>query len=243
MWEHCKNYVEDCYDGAGKPCQFLDWEGDHWCHKNLIEFYLEKVFNNLKNRPKTDESITFIVGNPEEYVIDKVALEKLGYKVDLQEREHDFDMFMEQMRRADVLADYVYTEKVGFNLPIKEEKDINAAGSMTTLYSDCRNLGLLNYLNFAQISLYKKIIVVYGGNADLIDKLLASGAVVIASEDYVDVNWRFVDLIINFNSKINCYPIHCPVVDIANECINIENREVIQDAHLLNILGILEQLW
>ena len=243
MWEHCKNYVEDCYDGSGKPCKFLDWEGDHWCHKNLVEFYLEKVFNNLKKRPEIGERFTFIVGNPDNYVIDKITLEKLGYVVDIQERECDLEMFREQVRRADVMSEYVYTENLGIAVPVREEKDINAAGSMTALYSDCTNLGLLNYLNFAEIGLYKKIVVVYGGNADLIDKLLASGAVVIASEDYVDVNWQYTDLVINFNSKINCYPIHCPVIDIANKCINIDGREVVLDCHLFNILGILEQLW
>lgn len=243
MWEHCKNYVEDCHDGIGKPCQFLDWGGDHWCHKNLVEFYLEKVFNNLKKHAPIEERITFIVGNPDKYAIDKLALEQLGYKVDIQERAYELELYQEQVRRADVLADYVYVEKMGFDLPLRPEKDLNAAASLMSLYSDCRNLGLLNYLNFAQIDVYKKIVVVYGGNADLIDALLASGSVVIASDEYVDVNWRYTDLVINFNSKINCYPIHCPVIDIANKCINTDNREVVQDCHLFNILGILEQLW
>lgn len=242
MYNYCKNYVEDCCDAQGKPCQFLG--EDNWCHKNMVEFYLEKVFNNLKkNHVPTEERIIFIVGLPEDYSIEKIALEKLGYNVEIQERAGELEEFREQMRRADVLADYVYTEEIGVETFIRPEKNLNAAGTYISYFSRCRNVGLMNYLNFAQIHLYGKKVVVYGDDIDLVDKLIAAGAVVISSNRYVDLNWQCIDLIINLNSEINCYPIHFPVIDIANKCINIDNREVVQDCHLLNTVGILEQLW
>ena len=241
MYDICKNYVEDCCNDV-EACPFLG--EDHWCHKNLVEYYLEKVFNIHKKDEK--KKFIYIVKNLAWYEqIDALVLRKLGHEVEVQERANDFT---EQLRRADATADYVYVEKDLFDedgyLILRTGKNINAVGLDYHIHRDCRNYGLMNFLEFNQIPLYKKRVLVYGYDVDLIDQLIAAGAIVTVSTNK-DLESRNFDLIIALRKEkpLNCYPIHIPVIDIAQCTINTDMREVIKDCHWFNVLGVLEQIW
>ena len=241
MFDICKNYVEDCCNDLG-PCPFLG--DDHWCHKNLVEYYLEKVFNINKN--KSSKYFIYIVDNPSYYEqIDGLVLKRLGHEVTFQKKASDFG---EQLRQADALADYVYVEKELFDdngyLMLRASKNINAVGVDMHVHTNCRNLGLINFLNFNQNKLFKKKVLVYGDDIDLVDKLVAAGAVVTVTTN-MNIEHRDYDLIIVLEKEkpLNCYPIHIPVIDVANACINIESRDVVLDCHWFNVLGVLEQIW
>ena len=244
MYEYCKHFVEDCYDGQGSPCKFYDMKGDHWCHKDLVEYYLEKVFNINKNRPSL--KISYLVDSPTQFEkTDGLVLRKLGHDVTIQKKTNNF---LEDLRRADVLADFVYVEKDEYTqnmlLPLRPKKNINAAGVDLHIHTDCRNLGLINFLSFNENQLYGKKVLVYGNDLDLVKKLMACGASVFLSEQ-MTMESRNFDLIIALerDKTLNCYPIHIPVIDVAKCCIHTEGREVVQDCHWFNVLGVLEQLW
>ena len=241
MYDICKNYIEDCCNDV-EACPFLG--EDHWCHKNLVEHYLEQMFNIHKDRPK--KNFIYIVRDPNYYeMTDALVLRKLGHEVEVQERANDF---AEQLRRADATADYVYVEKDLFDedgyLMLRASKNINAVGMDYHIYTDCRNLGLINFLDFNQIPLYQKRVLIYGNDLDLVEKLVALGAIVTISTNK-DLESRNFDLIIALEKEksLNCYPVHIPVVDIAKCCINMDMREVIIDCHWFNVLGVLAQIW
>lgn len=242
MYEYCKNFIEDCCDANGKPCEFLG--KDNWCHKNMVEHYLEQVFNNHKN--KASKKFIYIVKNPHQYEqTDALVLRKLGHNVEIQERAQDF---AEQLRRADATADYVYVEKDLFDedgfLVLRPTKNINGVGLDYHFHTDCRNLGLINFLDFDKISLYKKRVLIYGNDLDLVEKLIALGAIVTISTNK-NLESRDFDLIIALDKEnsLNCYPVHIPVIDIARCCINTDMREVVSDCHWFNVLGVLAQIW
>jgi len=241
MYDICKNYVEDCCNDLG-ACPFLG--EDHWCHKNLVEYYLEKVFNIHKTKDK--KKFVYIVKDPSWYEqVDALVLRKLGHEVVIQEKSNNFP---EQLRQADVMADYVYVEKDLFSddafLMLRASKNINAAGTDLHFHTDCRNLGLMNFLSFNQIPLYRQRVLIYGDDMDLVEKMVAAGAIVTVSTNK-DLESRNYDLIIAIekDGPLNCYPVHIPVVDIARCTINTEMREVINDCHWFNVLGVLEQIW
>ena len=243
MYDICKNYVEDCCNDV-EACPFLG--EDNLCHKDLVEYYLEKIYNIHKSLNHNNKKIIYIVKNPQEYErTDKLVLETLGYKVEIQKKHNNF---YDQLRRADSNGDYVYVEKDIFDengyYVLRPSKNINAAGPDFHVFTDCRNLGLINFLNFNRNLVYGQRVLIYGNDLDLIEKLIALGAIVTVSTNK-NLESRNYDLIIVLekNSSLNCYPIHVPVIDIANCAINTEGREVIQDCRWFNILGVLEQIW
>ena len=222
---------------------------------------VEKVLKNfIKNNSKNNtagEAITFLVNNASKYSIDAFVLKELGFKVNIQEWENNIlEDKLEQMRRADALADYVYVEKDLWtesfdDFPIRPEKDINnIANRKTGNFSDCRIGGFNSYLDYENFSCWGKYIVVFGEDVDLVDMLRIKGATVTMVNPLVQpfgMNFYNVDMIIvlpNYSKGINAYPVRVPIINCGGRVINAANRDVVSDTHLFRILGIMEQiLW
>ena len=243
MYDICKNYVEDCCNDI-EACPYLG--EDNLCHKNLVEHFLEKVFNVHKTASSEKKKFVYIVKNPQLCeMTDALVLRKLGHEVTIQEKQNNF---YDQLRRAEVLADYVYVEEDLFDesgfLALPASRNINAVGPDFHFFTNCRNLGLINFLDFNDFPLYQKRVLIYGEDEDLVKKLVALGAIVTISTNK-DLESRNFDLIIALekDGPLNCYPVHIPVIDIAKCCINMEMREVISDCHWFSVLGVLGQIW
>ena len=243
MYDICKNYVEDCCNDT-EACPYLG--EDHLCHKNLVEHFLEKVFHVHEAASSEKKKFIYIVKNPQFYeMTDALVLRKLGHEVTIQEKQNNF---YDQLRRAEVLADYVYVEEDLFDesgfLALPASRNINAVGPDFHFFTNCRNLGLINFLDFNDFPLYQKRVLIYGEDEDLVKKLVALGAIVTISTNK-DLESRNFDLIIALEKEkpLNCYPVHIPVIDIAKCCINTELREVVYDCHWFSVLGVLGQIW
>ena len=243
MYDICKNYVEDCCNDI-EACPYLG--EDNLCHKNLVEHFLEKVFNVHKTASSEKKKFVYIVKNPQLCeMTDALVLRRLGHEVTIQEKQNNF---YDQLRRAEVLADYVYVEEDLFDetgyLALPASRNINAAGPDFHFFTNCRNLGLINFLDFNDIPLYQKRVLIYGEDEDLVKKLVALGAIVTISTNK-NLESRNFDLIIALekDEPLNCYPVHIPVIDVAKCCINTEMREVVSDCHWFSVLGVLGQIW
>lgn len=220
---------------------------------NKVENCLEKMYKIAKENP-TGEKIIFLVKNTSDYLVDGYILEKLGYEVEIQEWEDDIlnENKIEQVRRADVLADYVYIEEDSLTkvakLPIRPEKDINGVNGTFAEKANCYNVGLDCYLNYENFNLYGKHVTIMGLDNDLVDRLTSSGATVTIINPYVRPSGMTLNatslLIIlpNYKEKVNVYPIHIPVIDCGGRCINTENRNVITDTEFFRVIGMMVQM-
>lgn len=196
-----------------------------------------------KNHEATDEKIIFLVTNPSEYLNDGFTLKKFGYDVEFQEWESEYyEERLEQMRRADVLADYVYVEEALWvdedEIPIRPEK----------LLKDCRAIGIKRYLNFINFRLYGAHVILLGKDFALAEELVSSCATItMISPEVQPYGLRLsqASLIIvlpDWKKNVNCYPIYIPVIDCGGRCINTIGRDIIEDDGMFRVMGIMEQI-
>ena len=222
---------------------------------NAVKDALNFMYNNVRKNSDfpTEEKVILIVKNQSEYVIDGYVLEQFGYEVEIQEwdKNYVYEEMMEQVRRADALADYVYverdalTETIGPDMPLRKNKDLNGILGDVSLFNDCFTIGLMAYFHYEEFNHWGKHIAALGNDSRTIEYLINSGATVTAINPQVQpsgISLANCDMIIvfpNWEKNVNCYPIHIPVIDCGDRCINTENRDVVKDTHLIKLLGMI----
>lgn len=171
---------------------------------------------------------------------EKEILTRLGFAVNILDPKED-------IREKCLLSDFVFYQGEGY-IPIEREKDVNAALGIVSPFTECYSLGIISYLTYKDFELTGKNILIYGSEdyrmRRLADKLDAAGATVTLLNRQSKYAIRPADLIIYKGDKtFNCYPVHCPVLDLSKKCINIDNRDVEVGDRWFTIIGLLEQLW
>ena len=225
---------------------------------NEVKTALNFFYKNVKkdNSFATGEKVIFIVKNQSDYVLDGFILEKFGYEVEIQEwdKKYYYEDMIEQVRRADVLADYVYverdqlTETIGPDFPLRKNKDLNGIIGEASLFNDCFTIGLTAYFHYEDFNVWGKHIAAFGYDTRTVEYLVNSGVTMtVIHPDATPSGMKLgnPDMIIvfpNWKKNVNCYPIYIPVIDCGGCCVNTENRDVIKDTHLIRVLGMIGQM-
>ncbi len=119
---------------------------------------------------------------------------------------------------------------------ITPEKDINGANPIGW-YNPSMVRGITDYLAYCGFAFEGSHAVIFGKSEDfgkpLARKMSDLGATVTLGDTTTRNIWEFIataDLIISATGKrgfLNCYAIHVPVIDVCNDCINTEHRNVL----------------
>ena len=164
----------------------------------------------------------------------------LGLTSSILKEQDDHDALMVQLPLPGydpAQVDYVLNS-------IDPEKDVDGLGKRTDLVP-CTARGIMDYLDYCDYDFSGKHVVVIG-RSDLVGRPLAKllidrDATVTLCHSKTKNLFDFLssaDLIVCAVGKanfLNCYPIHCPVVDVGTnfvngklvgDCFNTENREV-----------------
>lgn len=121
-------------------------------------------------------------------------------------------------------------------IAIAPEKDINGANPIGR-HSPSMVRGIIDYLVYCGFAFEGAHVVIFGKSEDfgtsLVKRISDLGATVTLGDVMTRNIWEFIetaDLIISATGKrgfLNCYAIHVPVIDVCNDCINTEHRNVL----------------
>lgn len=121
-------------------------------------------------------------------------------------------------------------------IAIAPEKDINGANPIGR-HSPSMVRGIIDYLTYCGFPFEGAHVVIFGKSEDfgkpLAEQVSDLGATVTLGDTTTRNIWEFIetaDLIISATGKrgfLNCYAIHVPVIDVCNDCINTEHRNVL----------------
>lgn len=119
---------------------------------------------------------------------------------------------------------------------IAPEKDVNGVNPIGR-HSPSMVRGIIDYLTYCGFVFEGAHVVIFGKSEDfgkpLAEQIGDLGATVTLGDITTRNIWEFIetaDLIISATGKqgfLNCYAIHVPVIDIYNDCINTEHRNIL----------------